>query len=66
MYGLQIRKLIIIGVDADAEEKARVPAVDDLQVSELDEVGLVLLISGGDQAVDLCAWISEGGDIFVR
>lgn len=53
MYGLEIRQLVVIGVDADAEEEAGVAAVDDLQVAELDEVGLVLLVAGGDQAVDL-------------
>lgn len=53
MYGLQIRQLVIVGVDADAEEKPRVAPVDNLQVPELNEVGLMLLISRGDQAVDL-------------
>lgn len=53
VYSLQIRQLVIIGVDADAEEEACVAPVDDLVVAELDEVGLVFLIAGCDEAVDL-------------
>lgn len=53
MYSLQIRQLVIIGVDADAEEEACVAPVHDLVVAELDEVGLVFLIAGCDEAVDL-------------
>jgi hypothetical protein len=54
MYRLQIRQLVIIRVDAGAEEEARVPPVDDLgHVAELDEVGLVFLVAGGDEAVYL-------------
>ena len=50
---LQIRELVVVGVDADAEEEAGVAPVDDLEGAELDEVGLVLLVAGGDEAVDL-------------
>ena len=55
MYGFQIRQLVIVCVNADAEEEARVPPVDYLQRAEFDEVGLVLLVSGGNEAVDLLA-----------
>jgi hypothetical protein len=50
---LQVRELVVVGVDAGAEEEPRVPPVDDLVVAELDEVGLVLLVARGDEAVDL-------------
>lgn len=53
MYGLEIRELVVVGVDADAEEEAGVAAVDDFERAELDEVGLVFLVARGDQAVDL-------------
>jgi hypothetical protein len=53
MYGLQVRKLVIVRVDARTEEESCVAPVDDLVVAELDEVGLVFLVSGGDEAVDL-------------
>ena len=53
MNSLQIRQLVIIRVDADAEKEARVPPVDDLVVAELNEVGLVFLVAGCDQAVYL-------------
>ena len=53
MYGLQIGQFVVVGVDADAEEEARVAAVDDFEGAEFDEVGLVLLVSGGDEAMDL-------------
>ena len=53
MDRFQIRQLVIVGVDARAEEQARVPPVDDLVVAELDEVGLVFLVAGGYKAVDL-------------
>lgn len=53
MNRLEVRELVVVRVDADAEEEARVPAVDDFQVAELDEVGLVLLVARGDEPVDL-------------
>jgi hypothetical protein len=61
VYSLQIRELVIVCVDARTEEEACVPPVDDLILSELDEVGLVLLVAGGDEAVDLLllSWGSE-------
>lgn len=49
---LEVRQLIVIRVDARAEEESRVSAVDDLIVAELDEVGLVFLVTGGHEAVD--------------
>lgn len=52
MYGLQIRKLVIVRIHTYAEEEPRVAAVDDARGAELDEVRLVLLVSGRDQAVD--------------
>ena len=62
MYSLQIRKLVIVGVNTDAEEEACVAPVDDFQGAEFDEVGLVLLVAGGDEAVDLVElcedWVS--------
>src|SRR4051794_4550317 len=48
MYGLEERQLVIVGVDARAKEEPRVAPVDDLVVAELDEIGLVLLVAGGD------------------
>lgn len=51
--GLEVRELVVVRVDARAEEEARVAAVDDLVGAELDEVGLVLLVAGGYEAVDL-------------
>ena len=52
--GLQKCKLIVVGVDAGAEEQACVPPVDDLgRVPELDKVGLVFLVARRNQAMDL-------------
>ena len=53
MYCFQIRQFIVIRIDAGAEEEACIPPVDDLVVAELDKVGLVFLVSRGDEAVDL-------------
>jgi len=53
VYGLEIRELVIVGVDADAEEEAGVAAVDDFEGAEFDEVGLVFLVAGRNEAVDL-------------
>ena len=50
---LEEGELVVVGVDAGAEEEARVPPVDDLVVAELDKVRLVLLVSRRDEAVDL-------------
>lgn len=51
--GLEEGELVVVGVDAGAEEEAGVPPVDDLIVAELDEVGLVLLVAGRYETVDL-------------
>lgn len=56
----QVGELVVVGVHAGAEEEARVPAVDDLVVPELDEVGLVFLVAGGHEAVDLEGLFSWG------
>ena len=59
VYGLEVRELVIVGVDAGAEEQPRVPPVDDLaRLPELDEVGLVLLVARRNQAVHL-RWVRE-------
>jgi hypothetical protein len=50
---LQVRQLVIVRIDTRAEEEACVPPVDDLVVAELDEVALVLLVAGRNEAVDL-------------
>jgi hypothetical protein len=50
---LEVGELVVVGVDARAEEEPRVAPVDELVVAELDEVGLVLLVAGGYEAVDL-------------
>lgn len=51
--GLQIRQLVVVGVYARAEEQAGVSPVYDLVVPELDEVGLVFLVAGCYEAMDL-------------
>lgn len=51
--GLEVGELVVIRVDARAEEEAGVAAVDDLVVSELDKVGLVLLVARRHEAVYL-------------
>ena len=52
MYSLQICKLIVIGVDTDAEEQARIAPIDDLERAEFDKVGLVFLVARRDEAMD--------------
>lgn len=56
MNRLQVREFIIIRIDAHAEKKTGVAPVDDFQAAEFDKVGLMLLVTGSDEAVDL----SEG------
>lgn len=51
--GLEVGQLVVVGVDAHTEEETGVAPIDDLVVPELDEVGLVLLIPGRDEAMDL-------------
>lgn len=64
--GLEVSQLIVVGVDAHAEEEAGVSTVYDLVVSEFDKVGLVFLVSGGDEAMDFTFelyffFVGEGG-----
>lgn len=59
--GLEEGELVVVCVDAGAEEEARVAAVDDLVVAKLDEVGLVFLVARGDEAVNLALEL----DLFV-
>lgn len=70
MYRLEIRQLVVVRVHADAEEETRIPSVDNLGAAlELDKVGLILLVSGGDEAVDLwiatVSWCPEGRNGYV-
>lgn len=53
MDGFEVGELVVVGVNAGAEEEAGVATVDDLVVAELDEVGLVFLVARRDQAVHL-------------
>lgn len=59
--GLEEGELVVVCVDAGAEEEAGVAAVDDLVVAKLDEVGLVFLVARGDEAVNLALEL----DLFV-
>lgn len=59
--GLEEGELVVVCVDAGAEEEAGVAAVDDFVVAELDKVGLVLLVARGDEAVDFALEL----DLFV-
>jgi hypothetical protein len=48
MYGLKVRKLVIICVDTGAEKEAGVATIYNFRcVSEFDEVGLMFLVAGG-------------------
>ena len=49
--GLEICQLIVVGIDASAEEETSISAVHDLCVAKFDKVRLVLLISGRYEAV---------------
>lgn len=51
--GLEVGELVVVDVDAGAEEEAGVAAVHDLVVAVLHEVGLVLLVARGHEAVHL-------------
>jgi hypothetical protein len=50
--GLEVGQLVVVGVDAGAEEEPRVSAVHDLVIAELDEIGLILLVAGRNEAVN--------------
>lgn len=51
--GLEVGELVVVCVHADAKEEAGVAAVDDFVVAKLDKVGLVFLVAGRHEAVDL-------------
>jgi hypothetical protein len=54
MYGFKVGELVVVCVDAGAEEEARVATVDYLwALPEFDEVGLMFLVARGYEAVDL-------------
>lgn len=54
MYRLEVSELVVVCVDAGAEEQAGVAAIDDFgRAAELNKVGLVLLVSWGHEAMDL-------------
>ncbi len=59
MDGLQVSQLVVVRIHADAEEEPGVAPVDDFEGSELDKVGLVLLITGSNEAVDLFSFLSR-------
>ena len=50
---LEVGQLVIVGVDAGAEEKPRVPPVHDLVRPELHEVRLVFLVPRRHEPVHL-------------
>jgi hypothetical protein len=53
MNGFQVGELIVVRVDASAEEEAGIAAVDDFRrASEFDKVRLVFLVARGHEAVD--------------
>lgn len=53
MDGLEVGELVVVCIDACAEEEAGVAAVDDFTgATELDKVGLVFLVAGSHQTVD--------------
>lgn len=53
MNSFKVSQLVIIGINASAEEEPGIASIDDLAAAaELDEVGLVFLVSGRDEAVD--------------
>lgn len=54
MNSLQVCELIVVSVHANAEEQPSVSAVHDLSAAaELDKIRLILLISGGNEAMHL-------------
>ena len=53
VYSLQVRQLVVIRIYASAEEESRISPVYNLTAAtELDEVGLVLLVARRYEAVD--------------
>jgi hypothetical protein len=61
VYRLKVCELVVVCINACAEEETSVSAINNLgHVAKFDKVGLVLLIAGRDEAVDLCAWSARG------
>lgn len=59
MYSLQICQFVVVRVDACAEEQSGVSSIYNLgHVPEFDEVGLVFLVAGRNQTVDLADLIA--------
>lgn len=57
----QVCQLVIVGVNARAEEQPRISSVHDLRAAfELDEIRLIFLVSRRDKAMDL-GFISQRG-----
>ena len=51
---LEVREFIVVCVNTGTKEEARIAAVDDPRgLTELNEIGLVFLVAGSDEAVDL-------------
>jgi len=53
--GLQVRKFIVVCIDAEAEEKPGITPVDDLVVAKLYKVGLPFLVAWSYETVDFAA-----------
>jgi len=53
MYCFEVGKLIVVRVDADAEEQAGIPSVDYAIRPEFDKVRLVFLVSRSYKAMNL-------------
>jgi hypothetical protein len=61
VYSLKVCELVVVCIDACAEEEPGVSAIDNLgHVAEFDKVGLMLLVAGRDKAVDLFALSARG------
>lgn len=59
MYSLQICQFIIVCIDARAKEQPRIPSIYYLgHVAEFNEVGLVFLVPGRNEAVDLAELVA--------
>lgn len=63
VYGLEISQLVIVRINARAEEQPRISPIHYFgHVSELDEVRLVLLVARRNEAMDLqqfSTWLVE-------
>ena len=55
MYSLEIRQLVVICIDTDTKEQPCISPIYHLGTAfELNEIGLVFLIPGSNQTMDLC------------